>query len=302
MGARARITIAGGLTAAVIFLALGIWELRRDAALPEPQKTARAAPAARSVVLVSAARAIEVGETITADMVRSAPGDPERFPNVATPGEVIGKVATRALVAGAMIPRDAVDLTTKLAIRVPVGMRAMSMDTTAEIAVAGLLRPGDRVDVQVVYPGADALSGARGNGRSRADVLLQNVLVLAVGDAVVGSQGQGKGDAVSSPPPPARTVTLALAPDQVSTLSLAKSTGGLHLSLRNPDDAQQVMSRGVVSAGPLPVAPVVTAPAPVVAQPAPQAPARARTGVRSQPIEVIVGDRREVIYTGNSPR
>ena len=303
LGSRARITIAGGLTAATVFVALGIWQLRQDAARVEAQAVARPNPVAQAIVLVSASRPIEVGETITADMVRSAPGDPVRFPSIATPGEAIGKVATRALAAGALIPRDAIDLTTKLAIRVPLGMRAMSIETTAEIAVSGLLRPGDHVDVQVVYPGADALSGARGNGRSRADILLQNVLVLAVGESIVGGRAPREGDALSAPEAPARTVTLALSPDQVATLSLAKSTGALLLSLRNPKDAVQVATQGAASTGPLPVssAPVVVSSLPV-ARAQPQSPARSRASVRSQPIEVIVGDRREVIYTGNAPQ
>ncbi len=172
-------------------------------------------------------------------------------------------------------------------------MRAMSIDTTAEIAVAGLVRPGDRVDVQVVYPGADAISGARGEGESRAQTLLQMVQVLAVGDLVVGTKpASGAKDAVSSPPPPARTVTLSLTPEQVSALSLAKATGSLYLSLRNPADSQQVAVAAVRSDGPVrPVAAsIVPAPAPVrqPARPAPHA------------IDLVVGGQHQTIYSGGN--
>lgn len=292
LGLRARITIAVGLCAAALSLLLGLGELQRQAA----PAAARPGPAAaRLVVLAEAARPIALGETITAGMIRNAPGDPARHPLVATAGEVVGKVATRPLAAGAMIPREALDQAARLAIRVPFGMRAMTIETPGEIAVAGLLRPGDTVDVEVVYPGADALSGARGSARSRADTLLQNVLVLAVGDAVVGASA-GPATAGERTSGPARTVTLALAPAQVAVLSLAKSTGTLHLSLRNPADVGQLRLATTVSRAPLPVVPPMAAPPPATE-------IRVIPGASSRhPIELIVGDRRRVIYAGSGAR
>ncbi|PJG45850.1 Flp pilus assembly protein CpaB [Sphingobium sp. LB126] len=298
LGLKAKLTIAVGLATACAFLLLGVRAMREGAAMarnaaPPPLSAKAPVPA---VLLVQAARAIRTGETITAAMIRNAAGDPARFPAAATSAEVVGKVATRDIPMRALIPRDAVGMESKLAIRVPMGMRAVSIDTTAEIAVAGLVRPGDRVDVQVVYPGADAISGARGTGRSRAQALLQIVQVLAVGEIVVGTQQpSGVEGALSSPPPPARTVTLALTPEQVSTLSLAKSTGALTLSLRNPADSAQVKLAIASSAGPEPVAvpvpPLVAPPVPRVApRPAPHA------------IELVVGDRRETIYSGSAGR
>lgn len=292
LGLRARITIAVGLCAAALSLLLGLGELQRQAA----PAAARPGPAAaRLVVLAEAARPIALGETITAGMIRNAPGDPARHPLVATAGEVVGKVATRPLAAGAMIPREALDQAARLAIRVPFGMRAMTIETPGEIAVAGLLRPGDTVDVEVVYPGADALSGARGSARSRADTLLQNVLVLAVGDAVVGAS-TGPATAGERTSGPARTVTLALAPAQVAVLSLAKSTGTLHLSLRNPADVGQLRLATTVSRAPLPVVSPMAAPPPATE-------IRVIPGASSRhPIELIVGDRRRVIYAGSGAR
>ncbi|WP_257557721.1 Flp pilus assembly protein CpaB [Sphingobium sp. CFD-2] len=301
LGLRARLTIAIGLTAASAFLLLGVRELRKASAATVEGRDAPARVAAPVALLVQAARAIRTGETISAAMIRNAAGDPARFPYAATSAEVVGKVATREIPAGALIARDAVGMESKLAIRVPMGMRAISIDTTAEIAVAGLVRPGDRVDVQVVYPGADAISGARGAGRSRAQALLQMVQVLAVGEVVVGTQqasgaNGGVEGALAAPPPPARTVTLALTPEQVSTLSLAKSTGALTLSLRNPADSAQVAVAVAASAGVEPgVAPVAPR---VVAVPAPRAVVRPA----AHAIELVVGNRRETIYSGSGGR
>ena len=292
--------MVAGTLAAMLFLLLGVREMQRSSAATVPAaRSAADRPLPQPVILAAAARPIRTGETITAAMIRNAIADPARHPAAATPAELIGKVAARAIAAGALIPRDAVGGEEKLAIRVPVGMRAISIDTTAEIAVAGLVRPGDRVDVQVVYPGADAISGARGAGRSRAQTLLQMVQVLAVGDAVLGTApASGAKDQLSAPPPPARTVTLALDPKQVSALSLAKSTGALTLSLRNPVDSEQVAVAPASSQGPE-MAPLAQA---MPARPAPPAvQARAKPMPR-QPIELVVGDRRETIYSGSGQR
>jgi pilus assembly protein CpaB len=314
LGSKAKLTIGVGLVAACCFAFLGVRELGR-AARPVADAAARI-PLGKSepsyTVLAATTRDIKVGETITADMIRNARSDPARFPTAVTPAEIAGKVATQDIRANALIPRTAVGQETKLAIRVPMGMRAISIDTTAEIAVAGLVRPGDRVDVQVVYPGEDALSGARASGVSRARTLLQMVPVLAVGEAVVGTQpAAGVTGTVAAEPPPARTVTLALSPEQVSQLSLAKSTGALTLSLRNPGDSVEVAVSQVAStplprpAMPYPVpAPAYAAPRPAPApRPTPAARPAPRPGSQSggaQAIELVVGGNRQVIYSGSA--
>lgn len=320
LGSKAKLTIGVGLIAACSFAFLGMRELGR-AAKPVAAAAARVPlgrPDTSFTVLAATTRGIRMGETITADMIRNAKSDPARYPTAATPAEILGKVATQNIPANALIPRAALGQETKLAIRVPIGMRAISIDTTAEIAVAGLVRPGDRVDVQVVYPGEDALSGARASGVSRARTLLQLVPVLAVGDVVVGTPPTGtaasgaQGVVTAPPPPPARTVTLALSPDQVSQLSLAKSTGALTLSLRNPGDHAEVAVAQVAStlqARPAPAFPAAyAAPPPAAASvrvwaaensvlKAPKSP-NASSG--SQPIELVVGGNRQVIYSGGA--
>jgi pilus assembly protein CpaB len=265
-------------------------------------------------VLAATTRPIRTGETITADMIRNAATDPARHPGIAIPQEAIGKVATRDIPANTLIPRHMLGGEANLAIRVPIGMRAISIDTTAEIAVAGLVRPGDRVDVQVVYPGEDAIAGARGNGSSRARTLLQLVPVLAVGDIVVGTQAPQSASATiagatTSTPTPApayaqtaRTVTLALTPPQVAELSLAKNVGSLTLSLRNPDDRDQVQVAQIASSpirAPAPVVQQVAAPAvpAMVQQAAVPRPVR-RPAAQPHAIELVVGGQRGVIYTG----
>ncbi len=301
LGSRAKLTLLAGVAVACVFAFLGIRELRETARRAEPpQAQPQQQLAVPGVVLAVTTRPIRTGETISSDMFRNAPSDPGKHPGVATTTEVLGKVATRDIPANTLIARTALTPETRLAIRVPMGMRAISIETTDEIAVAGLIRPGDRVDVQVVYPGEDALSGARRDGRSSAATLLQMVQVLAVGGVVVGTPPASGGlDGVSPPPQPARTVTLALAPGQVSTLSLAKNTGALYLSLRNPEDGELAEADHVGTAAAPPLVRAVSAPR--RAAPASRPTARAADPA-PKPIELVVGGREKTIFSGGAVR
>jgi pilus assembly protein CpaB len=303
-GTRAKVTMIVGLAISCIFLVLGIRQIGRPSKPVTIADATPAAPAQPAVMLplATANRPIAVGETITAALISTRPGNALQNQTIASPAEVIGKVALKPIAPNVPIDRTMFDTESKLAVRVPVGMRAMSIDTTAEIAVAGLIRPGDRVDVQVVYPGEDAISGTRGQGRSHAETLLQLVPILAVGDLVIGTppapppgDGSANGNTTTTsaqPPQPARTVTLALTPEQVSTLSLAKNIGGLYLSLRNPTD-QAVAA----VAPPRPVAaPVVRTAA--AARPVRRA-ARAQGG---QSIELVIGGRSQTIQSGSADK
>ncbi|MDB5715686.1 MAG: pilus assembly protein CpaB [Sphingomonadales bacterium] len=291
--------MAAGLSVSCLFLVLGVRELRHPArAIAILPDAIRPVAPPTAIALAASTRAIAIGETITADLVLTRVGNPALNATAATPAEVVGKVATQPIAAGALIQRTMIDNGTKLAIRVPVGMRAMSIDTTAEIAVAGLIRPGDRVDVQVIYPGEDAVNGQRGVGRSRAETLLQMVPVLAIGELVLGDKPVANNDQASVQAPaasPARTVTVLLTPEQVSTLSLAKSVGTLYLSLRNPtDQALEV----VVAKGPPPLARPAMAP---LAARLPSASIATRSGPAPgrHAIQLVVDGRSETIQSGS---
>jgi pilus assembly protein CpaB len=287
VGARAKITVVAGLLFALLFLVLGFRELGRPT--PMPPLPVAIADSSQPAIFAIAARRIETGETLTPDLIRSGPVPRALQGATASPGEVVGKVATMPIAAGTAIPRTAIGAEDKLALRVPVGMRAISIDTTSEIAVAGLIRPGDRVDIQVVYPGSDAIASSRGPGSSQAATLLQMVEVLAVGQVVIGStpaNDDKSGTAFEAQSAQARNVTLALTPADVSTLSLAKARGAIYLSLRNPADHALVER------------PVAKAPHTAQAKPAAR-PAR-RPTAESREIELVVGDRRQIIYSGGS--
>jgi len=112
-----------------------------------------------------------------------------------------------------------------LSARIPAGMRAMSIGLSRRRAFGALLRPGDRVDVLVseVRPAPDA--------RTVTIPLLQNILVLAVGDDFGATDPEGASDRSDF-------VTLLLSVDQASLLAHAERGGELSLTLRNEGDLE----------------------------------------------------------------
>jgi pilus assembly protein CpaB len=107
---------------------------------------------------------------------------------------------------------------------VPEGLRAFSIPVDRVSGIAGLVRPGDLVDL--LY-----LEDPRKPGGGGVSTLFQGVKVLAAGDYF--SEHQDKSD-------PAGSVTLALSPDDAQAAMFAASHGSLQLSLRSPGDTRTV--------------------------------------------------------------
>ena len=105
---------------------------------------------------------------------------------------------------------------------VPPGMRAIVVPSSGTSTISSFLRPGDRVDVLVTRSSDE--------GRSVTIPLLQNILVLSVGNQLSGA------DVASTTG--ARTVSLLVTVDQASLLIHAKTDGVVSLVLRNPDDLE----------------------------------------------------------------
>jgi pilus assembly protein CpaB len=106
------------------------------------------------------------------------------------------------------------------------GMRLKTIAVDAEKSAAGLLKPGDRVDVQL-FVRKDQRTGVN---TAKSKVILQNIRVFAVDQAVQRAVEGGDEKTI------AKTVSLMLTPDQASKLSLAERIGEISLIPRNPDD------------------------------------------------------------------
>lgn len=117
------------------------------------------------------------------------------------------------------------------------GKRAVTVrasEAGSDPSSSGLLRPGDYVDVLVTLRD-EALE----NKGSSAVVLLQRVLVLAVGSKTE-PQGFSEGREARGYQVRERELTLSLKTEEVQLLSLARERGTLSVALRDPTDTKIV--------------------------------------------------------------
>ncbi|HEX3457357.1 MAG TPA: Flp pilus assembly protein CpaB [Candidatus Baltobacteraceae bacterium] len=240
-----------------------------------------ASNAERAVVV--ATQEIPARSHITAAMVskqtRPSTGvDPDAIDD---PGQAIGSLALITIPAGGQITSSKIgtNVAFALPVRLEPGMRAVSIPVDRVKDVAGLVQPGDRVDVIAIPPSKQS------GPPPRAVTILRAVRVLAVGNAL---------ENPSATPSPqeeqAATVTLEVTPGQANLLAWADSNATLRLALRSPREpsrsqlAQELTLSG--NSAPVPAPPAV---APASPQPPPATPRAPRAS--DSAVEVIVGDR-----------
>jgi pilus assembly protein CpaB len=136
--------------------------------------------------------------------------------------------------------------TAGLVSRIPKGMRAFAIDINETTGVSGFVLPGNRIDI---------IQGKPSPGHSQAELVLQNVLVLAAGQMFTRPEDKSI---------LARTITLAVTPEQVETLVAARVKGPLTLSLRGVNDTEIVNRTPVPEPPPPPPPPPPPEPAPEI--------------------------------------
>ncbi len=117
-------------------------------------------------------------------------------------------------------PGEAAGLTSRL----EKGMRAYAISVDVATGVSGFLRPGDDVDVYWTGTRRGAAEGADGE---ITRLIQTNIKLIAV-DQIAGSDVTGTTIA--------RTVTVAVTPEQVLALAQAQNTGRLSLALVGVND------------------------------------------------------------------
>ena len=118
--------------------------------------------------------------------------------------------------------------------------RAITIRVDEESGVAGLIRPGDHVDV-VLTQVFDKADPAR---RALSETILGNVRVIAI-DQEIAQGGRPASAAVVGKL--AQTVSLELTPEQVKRVTVAKQLGTLSLAVRAAVDQWNKMDSGPVS-------------------------------------------------------
>lgn len=114
--------------------------------------------------------------------------------------------------------------------RIPKGMRVVAIQADSQSAAGNLLKPDDRVDVLLHVPGNNQ------NQQAVVKSILKNIRVFSVNDntravAETGEATQEKNT---------RYVTLLVTPEQSRIVMLAQHQGQLKLSLRHPDEPEEV--------------------------------------------------------------
>ncbi len=111
------------------------------------------------------------------------------------------------------------------------GMRAVTVGVDAVSGAAGLIWPGDHVDVLLTQTIDDPTVPL--GQRIAAELVLVNVRVIATGQQLV--QGSVASADPSKAPPPATTVTLEVTPDQAERCEVATHLGPLSLVVHSAE-------------------------------------------------------------------
>lgn len=201
-----------------------------------PKVEARTAPViAMSEVLVASTN-LTPGQAVTVDQVRW-----EKWPTASVDASFIthgtvgsveeavkGTVVRSPVLAGQPIVGTALvhaDASGFMAAMLTPGMRAVSINVSAESGAGGFILPNDRIDVIQSRKNGDKVS---------SKTILSNVRVLAV-DQTFHQEKDAKTVI-------GKTATLEVTPDQAELLSSAQTGGTLSLSLRPLGDNQLVAS------------------------------------------------------------
>lgn len=207
-----------------------------------------------TVNVVTVAEPVSAGTTLTGDLLQLTTLPENGIVEGALTSEegLEGLVVRQDLARGeqltaAKVGQSLGDSEDTLSAIVPAGRRAVAVEMDEGSLVGGLVVAGDRVDVMLVYDGPDGAKVAR--------TLLQDVEVLAVAQqtqkpvARLDKDGNpietDSASGLATRPDDteanedARTVTLAVEPDDAPLIALAQEVGTVWLSLRGLGDDEQ---------------------------------------------------------------
>jgi pilus assembly protein CpaB len=174
---------------------------------------------------------INLGDPIDKKMVSLQEWPKDKVPHgaIASLEEIVGRRPRTAIIEGEPILEGKLLAAGQIAdpIRsIPKTMRLYTVKVDAEKSAAGLLGPGDRVDIQL-FVRKDQRTGV---DTAKSKIILQNIRVFAVDQTVQRSADGGEERSV------AKTISLLVKLDQASKLALAAQIGEISLIPRNPDD------------------------------------------------------------------
>lgn len=198
------------------------------------------------VSIVVAAREIPPKTLITQDMVTTKEIDktflhPKMVLNIQ---DVLGKYARTAIIQdepvmfSRLIEPD--EETDHFAYTISDGFRAITLSYNPVMGLAGLVQPGDRVDVVGIYMMPNPKEG---EPSAKSKIFIQDVQVLAVGTTFfpVEEGGERKQEVKLE------TITLEVKPVEAEKLTLAEEQGSIRLLLRPVNSQERVNTNGVTN-------------------------------------------------------
>ena len=270
------ISIAGFLG---LFAACGVWQY-----LSQTQKKVKELTVTRSVVV--AKKEIKAGTKLTeADLaIKQLPAQaiPKDYPGS------IDKVKDR-IVKTTLQPEEIViesrlvgqGAAGGLPIVIPAGQRAITIKVNDVIGVGGFISPGDRVDIISITNQSEE--------KTFSKTILQNVLILAVGDKVLDPNTVSEAG-----PKIVSQITVAINPKDSEKLALAQATGQLQLVLRPIGEITVSSTEGVSLHDVYGYLPIPTSQSPQAVQGQPIT--TVSTELPKNSIEIILGDQRSYYY------
>jgi pilus assembly protein CpaB len=201
-----------------------------------PPIAAAPPPEQRQAVLVAAVD-LATGSFVQPDSMRW-----QDWPDVAVPDsylvrgegdgtELVGAVVRRPIDAGQPLATGSVVKPGErgfLAAVLERGMRAISVPVDEAAGNAGLVLPGDRVDL--ILTQTISAEGDLAGSRRVSETVLSDLRVIAMGRRLTGGDGRGEeGESVQQ----ARTATLEATPAAAEKIALVAELGKLALSLRS---------------------------------------------------------------------
>lgn len=231
-----RVLLAGSALALGIVAASG-------ALLTIHHAEARANSKTTSVAVYVVARNVPPGTTgdaaITNGLVR--PGSiPRQFlppTAVADVNAIRGKVASATLAAGQIVVADEfvapqAAATSANGVTIPAGEVAVTITLDPSRAVAGLIVPGDKVDLMSIFAAPKTAAGAPSVGGTYAHFFYQNAQVLAIGSTLAPGPSAAQPAANSG----SSLYTLAVSPEAAERIVLAAANGALYSALVPPNN------------------------------------------------------------------
>lgn len=203
-----------------------------------PAASGRGAPVGPAIRILVARTAIVQGGLLTANSLRwqtwpsSDPPAPYLVEGRSRVQDVIGSIARSSLVPGQPLAAGGFvrpgDRGTLAAMLNP-GFRAITVNVTPNTGNAGLVIPGDRVDLilTLTVPARDK----DGPARHVSETILHDVRVAGLDESL--SDNSKPGDKKIDKKEPPKTATLEVTPKQAEIVAVAADLGVLSLSLRS---------------------------------------------------------------------